>query len=74
MICDIVEGNDKIFLNNLHVFNEFAGGMNSRGDQKWPPAEHKQQVDEENEQRKAIAAGPAFRPKRVNKVVRSFMY
>lgn len=48
--------------------------MSSRGDQKWPPAEHKQQVEEENQQRRAIAAGPACRPKRVNKVVRSFMY
>lgn len=39
-----------------------------RGDQKWPPAEYKQQSEVENDQRRKIAMGPAFRPKRVNKV------
>lgn len=38
------------------------------GDQKWPPAEHKQQVVEESELQEKIAQGPAFRPKRPNKV------
>lgn len=38
------------------------------GDQKWPPAERKQQVEEESELEKKIAEGPAFRPKRPNKV------
>ncbi|CAO1340178.1 unnamed protein product [Diamesa serratosioi] len=37
------------------------------GDQKWPPAEHKQQVIEESELQEKIAQGPAFRPKRPNK-------
>lgn len=45
-----------------------------RGDQKWPPAEVKQQTEVDNEERRKIAQGPAFRPKRVNKVVRSFNY
>lgn len=43
-----------------------------RGDQKWPPQECKQQAVEENEARMKIAMGPAFRPKRVNKVIRTF--
>lgn len=48
-----------------------SGGANRRGDQRWPPSEYKQsEVD--NEERRRIALGPAFRPKRVNKVVRSF--
>ena len=38
------------------------------GDQKWPPAERKQQVEEETELEKKIAEGPACRPKRPNKV------
>ena len=49
-----------------------TGGLHMRGDQKWPPQECKQQAVEENEARKQIAMGPAFRPKRVNKVIRTF--
>jgi hypothetical protein len=45
-----------------------------RGDQKWPPAEYKAQSEQENEERRKIAQGPAFRPKRVNKVIRHFLY
>jgi hypothetical protein len=48
--------------------------MNNRGDQKWPPAEYKVQAEVENEQRKSLAQGPAFRPKRVNKVIRHFLH
>jgi hypothetical protein len=39
-----------------------------RGDQKWPPEEVKKQSEVDNEQRKKLAHGPAFRPKRVAKV------
>lgn len=48
------------------------GGSNMRGDQKWPPASVKAQVDQENEQRKLIAKGPAFRPRKVQKDYSSF--
>lgn len=44
----------------------FGGGTNMRGDQKWPPQEYKQsEVD--NEERRKIALGPVFRPRRVQK-------
>ncbi|XP_063700515.1 putative mediator of RNA polymerase II transcription subunit 26 isoform X4 [Culicoides brevitarsis] len=43
------------------------GGSNMRGDQKWPPAETKMQMELENEQRRKLAQGPAFRPKRMHK-------
>jgi hypothetical protein len=46
---------------------KLQGGVNMRGDQKWPPAEYKAQSEQENEERRKIAQGPAFRPKRVNK-------
>lgn len=39
-----------------------------RGDQKWPPESVRTQAEFENEQRKRIAAGPACRPRRPNKV------
>lgn len=39
-----------------------------RGDQKWPPTETKQQMELENEARRKLAQGPAFRPKRAQKV------
>ena len=39
-----------------------------RGDQKWPPVEYKQQAEADNEARRQIAQGPAFRPKRPQKV------
>lgn len=45
------------------------GGGNMRGDQKWPPEEVKRQSEIENEQRRKLALGPAFRPRRVNKVI-----
>lgn len=50
------------------------GGANMRGDMKWPPTEYKKQAEQENEERRKLALGPAFRPKRVNKVVRTFNY
>lgn len=46
----------------------YQGGAHRRGDSKWPPAEYKQQSELDNEERRRIALGPAFRPKRVNKV------
>jgi hypothetical protein len=49
-----------------------TGGANRRGDLRWPPVEYKQQSEMENEARRQLAMGPAFRPKRVNKVVRTF--
>ncbi|XP_055315458.1 putative mediator of RNA polymerase II transcription subunit 26 isoform X2 [Sitodiplosis mosellana] len=45
----------------------FGGGGNMRGDNKWPPEEYKKQSEIENEQRRQLALGPAFRPRRVNK-------
>lgn len=39
-----------------------------RGDQKWPPTEYKEAAAEENEARRRLAAGPACRPRKVNKV------
>ena len=44
------------------------GGAHMRGDMKWPPEECKQQAAKENEERLRLAAGPACRPRRVNKV------
>ncbi|KAJ4427742.1 hypothetical protein ANN_25395 [Periplaneta americana] len=46
------------------------GGM--RGDEKWPPTAYKMQAAAENEARKALAKGPAFRPKKVKKDYSSF--
>lgn len=43
------------------------GGARSRGDQKWPPENVKQQAEAENEARIALAKGPAFRPRKVKK-------
>lgn len=48
------------------------GGVRSRGDQKWPPENVKQQVEAENEARIALAKGPAFRPRKVRKDYSSF--
>lgn len=56
--------NDK----KIHV----TGGNNMRGDLKWPPEEVKKQSEIENEQRRQLALGPAFRPRRVNKVITLF--
>lgn len=44
-----------------------------RGDNKWPPEEYKKLSEIENEQRKQLALGPAFRPRRINKVI-PFIY
>jgi hypothetical protein len=54
------------------------GGSFRRGDSRWPPAtasnnENLKQSDLDNEARRRVAMGTAFRPKRVNRVVRSFM-
>lgn len=49
----------------LHLF---AGGTNMRGDQKWPPAEVKNQSELDNEERRKLAHQPAFRPRKVQKV------
>lgn len=40
-----------------------------RGDNKWPPEHTRQQMVEEEEEQKKIAQGPAFRPKKVRKVI-----
>lgn len=50
------------------VATTFQGGANKRGDLKWPPAPYKQQAEVDNEARRQLALGPAFRPRRVNKV------
>lgn len=39
-----------------------------RGDNKWPPEEYKKQSEIDNEQRRQLALGPTFRPRRINKV------
>lgn len=58
----------------IHVINKriFSGGAHRRGDTKWPPAEYKKQAELDNEERLRLAKGPIFRPKRVDKVVRTF--
>ncbi|XP_039277379.1 uncharacterized protein LOC111051195 isoform X2 [Nilaparvata lugens] len=43
------------------------GGHKMRGDDKWPPETVKQQAAAENEARLALAKGPAFRPRKVQK-------
>lgn len=43
-----------------------------RGDQKWPPASVRAQCEAENEQRRQLAKGPAFRPRKVKKDYSSF--
>lgn len=44
-----------------------------RGDKKWPPENTKKQMVEEVEEQKKIAEGPLFRPKKPNKVIKSFL-
>lgn len=39
-----------------------------RGDMKWPPEDYKHQAELENEERLKLAAGPACRPRRIQKV------
>lgn len=49
------------------MYYVLPGGINMRGDQKWPPQEYKQsEVD--NAERRKVALGPVFRPRRVQKV------
>ncbi|XP_023718765.1 uncharacterized protein LOC111870593 isoform X2 [Cryptotermes secundus] len=49
-----------------------AVGVRMRGDEKWPPTAYKMQAAAENEARKALAKGPAFRPKKVHKDYSAF--
>ncbi|KAI5632184.1 hypothetical protein NE865_15094 [Phthorimaea operculella] len=49
-----------------------SGGVNMRGDQKWPPQQIREAVAAENEARRQLAKGPACRPRRVNKDYSSF--
>ncbi|XP_030028703.1 vegetative cell wall protein gp1 isoform X4 [Manduca sexta] len=50
----------------------FKGGVNMRGDQKWPPQSVKEAVAAENEARIQLARGPACRPRKVKKDYSSF--
>ncbi|XP_004925229.1 extensin isoform X2 [Bombyx mandarina] len=50
----------------------FKGGVNMRGDQKWPPQSVKEAVAAENEARLKLAKGPACRPRKVKKDYSSF--
>ncbi|XP_026737055.1 extensin isoform X2 [Trichoplusia ni] len=50
----------------------FQGGINMRGDQKWPPQSVKEAVAAENEARRQLARGPACRPRKVNKDYSTF--
>ncbi|XP_050343435.1 uncharacterized protein LOC126768968 isoform X6 [Nymphalis io] len=50
----------------------FKGGINMRGDQKWPPQSVKEAVAAENEARRQLAKGPACRPRKVKKDYSSF--
>ncbi|CAH2071116.1 unnamed protein product, partial [Iphiclides podalirius] len=45
----------------------FKGGVNMRGDQKWPPQSVKEAVAAENEARMMLAKGPACRPRKIKK-------
>ncbi|CAB3257775.1 unnamed protein product [Arctia plantaginis] len=51
---------------------DFEGGVNMRGDQKWPPQSVKEAVAAENEARRQLARGPACRPRKVAKDYTSF--
>ncbi|XP_063824290.1 uncharacterized protein LOC135073950 isoform X6 [Ostrinia nubilalis] len=50
----------------------FQGGVNMRGDQKWPPQSVKEAVEAENEARRQLAKGPACRPRKVKKDYTTF--
>ncbi|CAK1546182.1 unnamed protein product [Leptosia nina] len=43
----------------------FQGGVNMRGDMKWPPQSVKEAVAAENEARRQLAKGPACRPRKL---------
>ncbi|XP_048007587.1 class E vacuolar protein-sorting machinery protein HSE1-like isoform X6 [Leguminivora glycinivorella] len=45
----------------------YQGGVNMRGDQKWPPQSVREAVAAENEARLQLAKGPACRPRKVKK-------
>lgn len=49
----------KLFINQ-------SGGVNMRGDQKWPPQSVKEAVAAENDARVSLAKGPACRPRKVS--------
>ncbi|GLG99338.1 uncharacterized protein GBIM_05820 [Gryllus bimaculatus] len=44
-----------------------AAAPKMRGDEKWPPSEYKERAAVENQQRIALARGPAVRPRKVNR-------
>ncbi|XP_045493960.1 DNA-directed RNA polymerase II subunit RPB1-like isoform X7 [Colias croceus] len=50
----------------------FQGGINMRGDTKWPPQSVKEAVAAENEARRQLAKGPACRPRKVQKDYSNF--
>ncbi|XP_077294190.1 uncharacterized protein LOC143916818 isoform X2 [Arctopsyche grandis] len=52
--------------------NSLKGGVNMRGDQKWPPQSVKEAVAAENDARVSLAKGPACRPRKVKKDYGSF--
>uniref|UniRef100_A0A1L8DCI6 Zasp-like motif domain-containing protein n=1 Tax=Nyssomyia neivai TaxID=330878 RepID=A0A1L8DCI6_9DIPT len=60
-----------VYASQPPVFS-FKGGVNMRGDQKWPPQEYKEQAAEENAARLRLAAGPACRPRRIAKDYTAF--
>uniref|UniRef100_A0A1A9WG47 Zasp-like motif domain-containing protein n=1 Tax=Glossina brevipalpis TaxID=37001 RepID=A0A1A9WG47_9MUSC len=52
--------------------NILKGGSNMRGDLKWPPPEYKEAAARENEERRQIAKGPAFRPRKTHRDYSAF--
>ncbi|XP_073943053.1 uncharacterized protein isoform X5 [Choristoneura fumiferana] len=50
----------------------YQGGVNMRGDQKWPPQTVREAVAAENEARMQLAKGPACRPRKVKKDYSNF--
>lgn len=57
-----------------HVYLDFVGGVNMRGDQKWPPASNKEAMQAENEARISLAKGPACRPRKVTSQPNTLQY
>lgn len=55
--------------NWIHILGGGKKEAGMRGDNKWPPEEVKRQSEVDNEQRRQLALGPVFRPRRVNKVI-----
>lgn len=58
--------------NWIHTLGGGKKEAGMRGDNKWPPEEVKRQSEVDNEQRRQLALGPVFRPRRVNKVILFF--